>query len=114
MDKPVSFELAILLKAKGFEQDAFKHINKVTMEGTLVFPSIAEVIMWLYEKHNIWISINNLLPRNEKRFEGYVSKVILPPYDPKNLSQFLHLTELYSSPTEACEAAIEFVLEKCI
>lgn len=128
MNTPISYKLAKLLKEKGFDEQSFLiYLNgeieelrstisnsQCTTSGAYSAPIIVEVIMWFYKKHNIWISINNQLPRNEKRFEGYVSKIILPPYDPKNLSQFLHLTELYNSPTEACEAAIEFVLKQCI
>ena len=104
MNTPVSYELAKLLKAKEFEQDAFKHINKATMEGTLVFPSIAEVIMWLYEKYNIWISVTYQRHSEGKHWRYTINQI--------------YRTEIvlweHNTPTEAYEAAIKYCLEICI
>ena len=59
-------------------------------------PTIAEVVMWLYEKHGDWISV--------VKFEKYSS------------CTFRHncLFKEYNSPTEAYEAAIEYTLKNLI
>jgi hypothetical protein len=96
MTTPVKFELAKLLKKKGFEQNPMKHINQATMEGTLVFPTIVEVIMWLYEKHGIWIEVNTDV---NGKFYWLLKEL--------KASQ-----NNYNSPTEAYEAGIYYVLSK--
>lgn len=133
MNTPVSFEIAKLLKEKGFsekvrsmycEDKLYKdtkskgNYNDVewvrtwrnsSNDDTLSAPTIAEVVMWLYEKHGIWISVI--------------------PYNDEELSQTLwentiiHITDnyndcsdytFYHSPTEAYEAAIIYVLNEMI
>jgi hypothetical protein len=57
-------------------------------------PTIAEVVMWLYEKHGIWIECTRL--KDKKVFDCTI--------------EYEQVTKLYASPTEAYEAAIEYVL----
>lgn len=78
MTTPVSFELAKLLKEKGFDEPCIRFYNgkficyKISDDDgieppyvdtskdiglCLNAPTIAEVITWLYEKHGIWIFI---------------------------------------------------------
>lgn len=81
MNTLVSFEIAKLLKEKGFDLitrkswrisiDPEKHnyTKPVTDEDTYFHnvkesysaPTIAEVIMWLYKKHKIWIELKMYL-----------------------------------------------------
>ena len=87
MNTPILFELAKLLKEKGFDvpvrtyrlegkypdfvhegfEDDYWGDNKVVnwnkdvigikpFKGFVSAPTIAEVVMWLYEKHGVWIS----------------------------------------------------------
>lgn len=72
-------------------------------------PTIGEVIMWLYEKHQIWISndvINNLFKYKILHVEGIVSKTF---GNEIRCSSFD-----YDSPIEAYEAAIEYTLSNLI
>jgi hypothetical protein len=72
-------------------------------------PSIADVVMWLYEKYGIWVSINS---NKENKFSINIYK--------KNENQYikgievdgieLRKIEYYNIPTDAYEAAIEYVL----
>ena len=80
MNTPVNFELAKLLKEKGFdkpvkqryfiaenidsdrfpflqEECALHNWNDYDDSSTSYYsaPTIAEVVMWLYEKHGIWV-----------------------------------------------------------
>ena len=122
MNTPVSFPIAKLLKEKGFEQKT----KSYTEDGKLVTvsltirrfnpeknyypaPTIAEVVMWLYEKHGIWIVVNIEKPHLAKScmFYGNVIKFGLHH---KNK----HRTVFYNSPTEAYEAAIEYTLNNLI
>lgn len=66
-------------------------------------PTIAEVVMWLYDKHDIWIQ-PMIYRRNPNDFIGSI-------YYNTNDN---YLTEPYKSPTQAYEAAIEYVLKNLI
>lgn len=73
----------------------------------------AEVVMWLYEQHGIWIAIN------PHKGEDDLGKPFLE-FDPEVWSFtnecVFHNTGLlyYNSPTEAYEAAIEYTLNYLI
>ena len=66
-------------------------------------PTIADVIMWLYEKHEIWIY--PILILENRKFVINIDKI-----EPK----FQWQLELFDSPTKAYEAAILYVLENLI
>jgi hypothetical protein len=96
---PVSFELAKLLKEKGFRV-------LPTFESS--YPTIAEVVMWLYEKHDIWIYTRPVLDEDgEWIFKGYVKLM-------NNFKAKEYQTKLLRKPTEAYEAAIEYTLNHLI
>ena len=119
MIEPVKFQIAKLLKEKGFEQNPMKYVNQATTEGTLVFPTIAEVVMWLYEKYGIWVEVTtNNNPQVRKEFVSFNARVI---HRDRNIkfrvlmnTQINKYTEPFNSPTEAYEAAIEYVLNNLI
>lgn len=118
MNTPVSYELAILLKTKGFdEQSLLIYLDgkieelrstisnsQCTTSRTCSAPIIAEVIMWLYEKHNIWISVTYQRHSEGKHWRYTINQI--------------YRTEIvlweHNTPTEAYEAAIKYCLEKCI
>ena len=153
MDTIVSFKLAKLLKEERFNEPikqryfiaenidsdrspflqkecALYNWNNYDDFSTSYYsaPTIAEVIMWLYEKHGIRIFI---LPQDKSivdyrvgasdypslplfllilKYEKDLSiKEVLNSSDP-NSKMFLHFDE----PTEAYEAAIEYTLENLI
>lgn len=63
-------------------------------------PTIAKVIMWLYETHEIWISV-------DRHFDKFISKnngVLITFYGNRK--------SYFDTPTEAYEAAIEYCLTK--
>ena len=126
MNKPISFELSKMLKEKGFDSLTCKQGyhgdfgelkgDEYPFLGTYTFiqdclirnncdwkiqtPTIAEVVMWLYEKHGIWISVL----QHTKNGKGiYFESVV-------NLMTFSG----YDSPTEAYEAAIIYTLKNLI
>lgn len=113
MEKHIEFELAKLLKEKGFDKPVYQYYRdeeKIVIlsspnnanqhgGGFVSAPTIAQVVMWLYEKHGVWIEVR----------KSYL------------LHQFVAVTknpriELSSkdSPTEAYEAAIKYCLENII
>lgn len=74
MNTPVKFELAKLLKEKGFDvktefwydgdgdtvyRDALEKSSsyKFNLVGECFAPTIAEVVYWIYSKYDIWISL---------------------------------------------------------
>lgn len=127
MTTPVTFEIAKLLKEKGFEQTLQVGIicriqNKVNKdyekirplkESDLkndwsifneIYPTIAEVVMWFYEKHGIWVGVQPNEPYVDDDWCFTIFK------DLKNNNSL----EGYNSPTEAYEAGIEYTLKNLI
>ena len=110
MNTPISLKIAKLLKEKGFDLN-HKYMfftsdeTEKYPEGELSLkPTIAEVVMWLYEKHGIWIDV--VLSRNRKQFTFMIQSL--------GFDEDKFLNEYYNSPTEAYEAAIEFSLKNLI
>ena len=125
MNKEVNFETAKLLKEKEFDEPCtyyyeleYAHLypentihtwdprfktkfkNSYQWEKAAA-PTIADVVMWLYEKHGIWIGVTKY-----KNHED----------DDNDLCYFTpdHGRHVYETPTEAYEARIKFTLENLI
>ena len=114
MNTLVNFEIAKLLKDKGCDiQSAFvyKTENNKTfvlipsglnpMDGlfsTYSAPKIAKVVMWLYEKHGIWI-----YAKRGYGWEFVIEKV-----------ETLNNDGTFKTPTEAYTAAILYTLKSLI
>lgn len=122
MNKPANFEIAKLLKEKGFmdknmygdvrlsqpkfyDNTGVIHDIKNAFENTELnlkecynAPTIADVVMWLYEKHGIWISVT--------KYKNYGDDVTY--FTPDNERH------IYKTPTEAYEARIKHTLENLI
>jgi hypothetical protein len=112
----VSFEIAKLLKEKGFEGfTLFSYSNRgSTMCGHweneidwLPKCTLQMAMKWLREKHNINIDIASVW--NQKRFEYQVFIVT-----PKNAKHCYIDDKLYLCHEEACEAAIQYSLKNLI
>lgn len=133
MNTPVNFELAKLLKQRGFNEKVRGRIHvshwhlvkdniipsNVNTYHTDMFapldnwndgkqhfmsmPTISEVVMWLYKKHGIWIWV-----------ERY--SIMFRPYTEELGDERFGKWEgyKYSTPTEAYEAAIEYTLKNLI
>jgi len=70
-------------------------------------PIIADVVMWIYEKHRIWISVEINI-----NSEWYYSLSNLK--DKRNAEINTNLEEYFNSPTKAYTEAITYVLNKLI
>lgn len=133
MNTPVNFELAKLLKEKGFDdeckyyydedeelnfhigfigdvwrnseiKDGLPYDKEKHKSPCISAPTITEVIMWLYEKHWIWI---------ETPF--WDSKFRIKVVDIKNETVLRGIDfDQFNTPTEAYTAAIEYTLKKLI
>lgn len=116
MNTPVSFELAKLLNDKGLPGLKSFYDNKKHYELNPKKYTIADVIMWLYEKHGIWISVH------EENCRGYVgfdfNIVFVGDHEITVTQQEIQYKLLgetvFNSPTEAYLAAIEYTLTKLI
>lgn len=128
MNTPVNFEIAKLLKEKGFHPSklfgyiskfyhpntktllAYGRTGKTDLSKAYFAPTIAEVVMWLYEKYGIWIKVTPI-PYSDNlthwRWE-YTST----NYATRNTGW--KKEKDYMSPTETYEAAIEYCLTKLI
>jgi hypothetical protein len=141
MNKPANFEIAKLLKEKGFSWECSHFYSKdkydrefylrtgleydsdrdciwdwnlnggksgmlskiipYPNDDTAIYysaPTIADVVMWLYEKHGIWISVT--------KYKNYGDDVTY--FTPDNERH------IYKTPTEAYEARIKHTLENLI
>lgn len=139
MNKHVSFEIAKLLRESGFDEACshyyindfmqFKHDgalhktglpNNRDSENIFQFvkrsnqphscnaPTISQVVMWLYEKHGIWVYANSY----EIDKWCYSYKFIKPYIEGSKITERgTSSVEDYSSPTEAYESAILYVLK---
>lgn len=117
MTTTVNFEIAKLLKEKGFEQESDTYY---TTNGELKYdfdypalqpskpygyydaPTIAEIVMWLYENHKFWI-VAFPIEDGFWAFDVFDSK-----------SECIKSGMEFNSPTEAYETAIEYTLENLI
>lgn len=110
---------------EGFEDDYWGD-NKVVnwnqdvigikpFKGFVSAPTIAEVVMWLYEGHGVWITSYPI-------GVGYYCYQIYSIKNRKNSKDnivqnekdSIQYDELFNSPTEAYEKAIEYTLKNLI
>ena len=96
------------LNKKGYKhyyEGTVEELDSMDKDNQHLYSEIMQVIMWLYEKHGIWITVCVigadgfgywLHDRNRKRL------------NPDNQGGY------WLSPTEAYEAAIKYVLENLI
>ena len=122
MNKPVNFEIAKLLKEKGFEsknpyynssgeivktpdipENDYSYTNNIFQKFRWEAPTIAEVVMWLYENHGIWICIDKAEDFNWWKFG--IRKLNDIGYERNGFGSD------FNTPTEAYEAAIKYTLE---
>lgn len=119
MNKPINFEIAKLIKQKGFNDTVTRRYNylgklsKYTQfpenYNTEIWgdeisgPTIAEVVMWLYKKHGIWIVVD-YDDDSKKNIWFYNFKT----------KHSEGMEEGFKSPTAAYERAIEYVLKYLI
>ena len=128
MNTPVNFEIAKLLKEKecvikplglknetdyveGYEWDCEDEndtvkITEFQFEDHVCYfrylkPTIAEVVMWLYEKHEIWISVEK--DWDDGKCLGFEAMI--------DGNDGITNTATFNSPTEAYSAAIEYTLK---
>ena len=137
MTEPVSFELAELLKEKGFEvphpvaehwdiggkqyvikpyEEGYDELHSEYPPDDANFlgsaPTIAEVIMWLYEKHSLWLLA---IPTVTGHFAYKIVDVQLDPENTIERPPYKDVSaEDYNSPTEAYSAAIKYTLKNLI
>lgn len=137
MTDHISFELAKLLKEKNFPQlnQGFYYtkdknhclvgwgFNDRTDDSFAQYsaPTIAEVVMWIYEKHGIWIIVETLGDKNDyPKFNYKVISLTDLNSDAKwllnrfNISYEELIDKSYNNPIEAYEAAIKYCLTKLI
>lgn len=133
MNTPVSFELAKLLKEKKFKPTklfgyiskfynpntetllAYGRTGRIDLSKAYFAPTIAEVVMWLYEKHKVWVQ--GPFPLNNGKWEWVVFFLKEPLEGSNGFKNRMSIVEevpYYHTPTEAYEAAIEHVLKNLI
>ena len=104
MNSLINFELAKLLKKKGFE---YQYQWSPAIDN---LPTIAEVVMWLYEKHSIWVKVTPI-PYSDN-LTHWRWEHVSTNYATRSLNW--KKEQDYMSPKEAYEAAIEYTLKNLI
>ena len=99
---------------KQLNRKGYKHYYEGTVEeldfmdkdNQHLHSEIMQIIMWLYEKHGIWIEVRFL-----ESFKTFYFELI-------NINNLKGMTSKgenhFNSPTEAYEAAIEYTLNNLI
>jgi hypothetical protein len=108
MNTPVSFEIAKLLKEKGISIDGKERIlysNYTVYENEYPDYTIADVVMWLYDNHGIWIEC---FIDDDKTFGYLISKI-----SEEGRLDF-PIKGNFVTPTEAYQAAFEYTLNNLI
>lgn len=119
LNKPVDFSTAKLLKEKGFDEPC---PNLYYQPERCKKPTIADVCMWLYEKHYKFISVVN--EPNVHRFKWVITNLSLVGYQRyihsnkliemnEEETEYLH-QQYFKEPTDCYEKAIEYTLTKLI
>ena len=134
MNTQVDFQTAKLLKEKGFKNPSITYYDKENNLETYKLcycqiystawhqmvssryldidiysaPTIAEVVMWFYEKHGIWISIE------QNTYEDKFDYLITQRNEDSSWFVVGNDEKIIKSPTEAYEAAIEYTLKHLI
>ena len=121
MKTSVNFEIAKLLTHTDFNQKSVDEGYVIStgelshdypldyMNGkAIAAPTIAEVVMWFYEKHGIWISIE------QNTYEDKFDYLITQRNEDSSWFVVGNDEKIIKSPTEAYEAAIEYTLKHLI
>lgn len=80
---------------KHYYEGTIEELDSMDKDNPHLHSEIMQVIMWLYEKHGIWISV---IHQHNKFFWKFGS----------------YQTQEFNSPTETYEAAIDYVLNNLI
>ena len=107
------------VEVSAYSDRIYRDYNFKTSEDFISAPTIAEVVMWFYEKDGVWIEVTtNNNPQVRKEFVSFDARVI---HRDRNIkfrvlmnTQINKYTEPFNSPTEAYEAAVEYVLNNLI
>lgn len=129
MNTPVSFEIAKLLKEKGFDKSLdtifntvydiedmslMKNVHQETLtKGKELFlhaPTIAEVVMWLYKEKGLWVNV--MYMGFELKYSWSIDIITTSGSDWDSYGEEGDIC--YKSPTEAYSQAIEYTLKNLI
>jgi len=118
MNTPVNIEIAELLKEKGYDIPCYHYYYKNKLDSSskdnwndlngYSAPTIAEVVMWLYEKYGVWIDVSLNQYSKPKDLQWMYSIVFTQD------CTYSHSPKSFNSPTEAYEAAILYTLNNLI
>lgn len=137
MNTLVSFFIAKLLKNKGFDiPTEYCYLPDGSMQfssgdegdydkydhnqwDNYSAPTISEVVMWLYEKHGIWIGVDLTDNTKEFYFQPTIWVTKERVYDDfEMLDQAKYICKWkeweFNSPNEAYQTAIEYTLNNLI
>lgn len=118
----VSFEVAKLLRDKGFDEPTIgtyniesknsilveRPIRAIHCEAIISAPTQAMAMMWLREVHKLYIEITPSSKTNEFIVDSYRIDIVTKTFDT------IYVSSGYDTYEQACEAAIKYCLENLI
>lgn len=125
MNKEVNFEIVKLLKEKGFNMTPYltidnenpknlkSNFNPREYQPWYFTLTIADVVMWLYEKHGIWIEVSCHTVFDEKDDTIEVDLFYFAARKLKPV-EILYSGDFVNSPIEAYEDGILYTLNNLI
>ena len=99
------------VEVSAYSDRIYRDYNFKTSEDFISAPTIAEVVMWFYEKDGVWIEVSCHTVLDEKDDDVDVFYFVIRKLKPVNI---LYSGDFVNSPTEAYEAAIEYTLNNLI
>lgn len=125
MNTTVSFEIAELLQEKriviysDYRYTDFKGIIRLERDASAVFPfapTIADVVMWLYEKHGVWVNVDS--DCYGVNWYSHILPCSKQVYDDLELRNKVYKSRFFidasKTPTEAYSKSIEYCLTELI
>lgn len=110
------------LNKKGYKhyyEGTVEELDSMDKDNQHLHSEIMQVIMWLYEKHGIWVLVD-WMSRIKPFNSGFYSH-LRGTTKPLNQDNFISINntknpgyEVFNSPTEAYSAAIDFILNNLI
>lgn len=89
-------------------ENIFQFVERTKQPHLCNAPTICQAVMWLYEKHGIWIDVSLNQFSKPKDLQWMYSIVFTKE------CTYSHSSKSFNSPTEAYEAAIKHTLENLL
>lgn len=117
----ISFEVAKLLKEKGFDINCYchyssdgriQHWNYQTPSDGIPCPTIQMVLKWLRELYGLMIVVHPSYPIDGIKYESLIYR--LTELKDASVDEYNYNDKEYDNYEQACESAIKYCIENLI